>query len=338
MAETAEVDDDSEPDGPTDEELREHLAALLNEAGDTLDRDILIVAGAINDEIEDELIESLEKKRDKRPNALVMLMTYGGDPDSAFRMTRALQQAYKHLTLQVLKFCKSAGTLVAVGMHEIVMSNHAELGPLDVQVNKPDEFLERTSGLTPRESFDVLQLYTYQTFEKFFLDIRTRTQISTRASADIAAQLAVGLFGPIYEQIDPMRLGEMQRAMSIASQYGDLLNSGNLKDHALFSLCNDYPSHGFCIDRKEAETLFKRIRSPSAAEYELQRVFQPHALEYYRTGIAKYVSPPNTGRRENEPGEADDHPKESLAPGKQASGSGESTAAIPTEKRPSEGG
>jgi ClpP class serine protease len=38
-------------------------------------------------------------------------------------------------------YCKSAGTLIALGANELAFGEHGELGPLDVQIAKRDEVL-----------------------------------------------------------------------------------------------------------------------------------------------------------------------------------------------------
>jgi hypothetical protein len=70
------------------------------------------------------------------------------------------------------------------------------------------------------------------------------------------------------EQLDPMRIGEMDRAVSIVSAYGErLIKKGkNAKDGALSRLVAGYPSHAFVIDRDEAKELFKSIVDPDDGE------------------------------------------------------------------------
>jgi hypothetical protein len=74
---------------------------------------------------------------------------------------------------------------------------------------------------------------------------------------------------PIYEQIDPVRLAEIERLLRIASEYGDRLDAGNLKPGALAKLLAGYPSHGFVIDRAEAGTIFSNISEPTDIIQEL---------------------------------------------------------------------
>ena len=219
--------------------------------------------------------------RELRPHVLFLLTTDGGSADAAYRIGRCLQQRYTKVSLFVDSFCKSAGTLIALGADEIVMADAAELGPLDVQLYKPDELSELTSGLTPIQALSTLQTETFKTFEQSFLKLRFRSglQITTRTAADIAVRLTIGLFRGVYSQLDPMRLGEYQRAMLIAQHYGSRLARKNLKDSALERLIADYPSHGFVIDRCEAETLFNRVREPTPQEYRLSALAGPLVQE-----------------------------------------------------------
>ncbi len=243
---------------------------------DELNADILIYAGGIVSPADHDLV-SLLRCRESRENVVFMLTTDGGSADSAYRIARSLQQKYSQVILFVDSYCKSAGTLIALGADEIVMADIAELGPLDVQLYKPDELHEFTSGLTPLQAMSTLQTEAFKTFEECFLKLRLRSglQITTKTAADIAVRLTIGLFKGVYSQLDPMRLGEYQRAMLIAQHYGTRIARKNLKDSALERLIADYPSHGFIIDRTEAETLFNKVREPSEAEYKLARLVKP---------------------------------------------------------------
>src|SRR5207248_71288 len=121
---------------------------------------------------------------------------------------------------------------IAIGTDELIMSEEAELGPIDVQLSKPDELDEWISGLTPLQALTNLRTEAFKTWEDFFLQIRRRSgfQITTRTAATIAARLTTGLFAKIYEQLDPMRLGEYGLAMLVAQEYGTRLARKNLKD------------------------------------------------------------------------------------------------------------
>ncbi len=187
-------------------------------------------------------------------------------------IARHLQSHYEHFSLFVAGPCKSAGTLVALGAHELIFSDHGELGPLDVQLSKKDELGETQSGLVGLDALAQLQSRAFDTFEGFFLNIKARSGLTTQTCARIASDLTNGLYKPIYAQIDPMHLGEIHRAMNIARNYGErLINYGNnikQKELSLFRLILGYPSHGFIIDRSEAEDLFLNVRKPDQSAQE----------------------------------------------------------------------
>lgn len=90
------------------------------------------------------------RKNKRRSKMFFVMVTYGGDPHAAFKIARYVQDHYEQLTLFVPGFCKSAGTLFAVAANEIVFAPFGELGPLDVQMAKPDQF-QFDSGLVISE-------------------------------------------------------------------------------------------------------------------------------------------------------------------------------------------
>lgn len=199
----------------------------------------------------------------------LVLSTYGGDPDAGFRIARCLQHYFEDgITLYVPHYCKSAGTLIAIGASELVLSDGGELGPLDVQIMKSDEMFERSSGMDITQGFNVLSTQAYDMFNSIAIKLKTQTRLSTKLATDAAAQITVGTFSPIFSQIDPTRLGETQRATEIAFKYGNRLQEkfNNLHENGVLNLVADYPSHGFVIDRKEARSIFKKVRAPDSTE------------------------------------------------------------------------
>lgn len=241
--------------------------AVANRVARTRSADILMFSGGIYEPTETELTTMVQSCR-SRANVMLILTTLGGSPDSAYRLARCLREEYKggEFILFVDAECKSAGTLIALGAHKIVMSDEAELGPLDVQVYKHDEVGEFPSGLTPIQALTTLRTETFKQWEDGFRKLRYRHSFSTRMAALIAAKMSIGLFRPIYEQIDPMRLGENERAMMIGYHYGQRLKTENVKEGSIDRLLVSYPSHGFVIDRSEAKTLFSDVKKPTADE------------------------------------------------------------------------
>lgn len=254
------------PDAPeeTEAQARARAEKVMAKVRDSLDADLLIFSGPIDYGPFRNLQEYTEKCRE-RPNLGLFLSTLGGDPHAAFRIARCLKERYKKITIYIVGFCKSAGTLVALAGDELVIADSGELGPLDVQLRKPDEIHEFGSGLDTTKALEYLSENAIGAFRKYLVDIYMGARISTRLAANIATEMTVGLFSKIYEQIDPIRLGEIVRATNIATEYGRRF-PGNLQQGALQRLVHGYPAHGFVIDRVEAQKLFKNCRAPSPDE------------------------------------------------------------------------
>ncbi|KHS77821.1 SDH family Clp fold serine proteinase [Pectobacterium brasiliense] len=218
-----------------------------------------------------------QRKLSKRlkKDVIFCVATYGGDPNAGYRIGRALQHNYEKITLLVVGPCKSAGTLIAIAADKLVIGDMGELGPLDIQLKKNDEIGEMSSGLAIMTALDALKDRSISAFNSHLVKIRYENQISTKMSADIATRLTEALISPMAAQIDPIKLGEHQRAMSIAITYGQRLTakSNSLKDGALVKLIASYPSHGFVIDRKEARELFKHVESPKGTTESLYEFF-----------------------------------------------------------------
>lgn len=252
---------------------------------ESLRADIYLIAGGLESPAGTDVFDCVRENvdRGKRPNVLVILATFGGDADVAYRIARCYQTQYSNgkFILCVPEFCESAGTLVAIGADQLVMADNAELGPLDVQIRKPDEVGERISGLTPSQALDFLQEETFKLFEYHFLQLRGRSGrgIRTCTAAEIATNLTTGLFAPVYAQLDPLLLGEYHRNMKIATEYGKRLNRNLKQRDSLETLTHGYPSHEFVIDRNEAATLFRDVRSPTPEESQLVAWLTPQIFE-----------------------------------------------------------
>ena len=251
-----------------------------NDVANASDSDVLLYNGLIKRPMDEYLIEECRNKK-KRSGIFVILVTTGGDAHAAYRMARAFQREYERYVFCVSGYCKSAGTLLALGAHELVIDDHGELGPLDIQMRKKDEIWEQQSGLTIMDTLRSLHEKAFNAFEDFFLDLQIKSGGSLTASTagKIATDLAAGLFSPIYGQVDPLHIGEAGRGMGIAGRYGERLLDigGNVKDGALLSILSEYPAHGFVIDREEAMTLFAKVREPTDEELNLLRSLNQHA-------------------------------------------------------------
>jgi len=241
----------------------------IGDSLDLSDSDILIYTGPVTRDGFERVVREIPRERRKK--VLMVLATLGGNPDAAYRIARFLRLSYEHFTVFVPTLCKSAGTLLCIGADEIVMSDTGELGPLDVQIKNPEELADYGSELDTPRAINSLRDKALETLRLTLADLDTGGGLSKKRSAEIATNFTLGLFAPIFAQIDPLRLGRNARAVLIASQYAGRMDGNLATGHTLGRLITGYPSHSFTIDRDEAAELFQRVRPPTPCEDQLVR-------------------------------------------------------------------
>ena len=227
--------------------------------------DVLLLCGELSDSSFERLKKSCNS-RARRNKLLLVLFTLGGDAHAAYRMGRCLQRKYDEVHILVNGRCKSAGTILAISAHKLTIADDGELGPLDVQQMRQDELWERSSGLVEGAAINSLSETAWELFERLITEIKDLSfgRITFKTAADAVSPIVAGTLSPIFAQIDPLKLGETARALSVARQYALLLDkvSRNLQNMAIEKLVAGYPDHGFIIDREEAATLFHRVEEP----------------------------------------------------------------------------
>lgn len=254
------------------------VQVLADKIASTLDADLLFYNAPVERHLDQRVIELCSSLR-RRTNVALFLVTSGGDADAAYRIARCLQTKYKKFSLFVPGFCKSAGTLIALGANEIAISDQGENGPLDVQMARKDELASSESGLTATAALTSLNEQAFKAFESFLLKITRGAGpfLSTKTVADIAIKMTCGLFSTIYQQVDPMHVGEAERALEVAKAYGLRLaaQSRNLMgetEDSVEHLISHYPSHGFIIDFLEAKRIFRNVREFTEDETKLVKI------------------------------------------------------------------
>lgn len=278
--------------------MDEEIQKQVNAYADEHDTDIVVYLGEISRGPDDDIIDKC-RERKLRKNITLFLSTIGGDPNAAYRIAKCFQKAYKtrkkslydtnesNFKIVIDGMCKSAGTLLCLGADELIMSGNAELGPIDVQLLKQDEVGERTSGLTPIQAVKFLESETEMMFKRNFYSLRFAEDVnfSTKMAAQIATDLTTGLLSPIFNQIDPIRLAEVDRSLRIAKEYGERLNNFNLKEGRLDLLISGYPSHSFVIDREETKELFHKVTELTGELREISNYFrQVYTIVYKNRG------------------------------------------------------
>lgn len=241
------------------------IRALFNLAANELEADILLMNSGMMPGADELIRTTISERKGTRTSVIFVLITSGGLPDIAYRIAMALRSRYDRVTICIPGWCKSAGTLLAISGDALLMGSKGEMGPLDVQIAKRDDLGgDRDSGLVINEALSRLRGESFELFSDFMLRLiaNSSNAVTLRTAADIAAQLTIGLMSPIFEKIDPMRMGADARAMNIGQDYALRLHAQgkNLRGtEALNMLLNGYPSHSFVIDINEARALFTNV-------------------------------------------------------------------------------
>lgn len=157
------------------------------------DADLLMINAPIYRPLAAHVLELCRKRRRHR-NIILIVVTEGGDAGAAYRLARCLQSSYERFMLFLTGYCKSAGTLVAVGAHDLIVAATGELGPLDVQMSKPDELVLRQSGLTATAALSTPNEQAFEAFSHFLINVigRSDSSISTRTASHVAVELTTG--------------------------------------------------------------------------------------------------------------------------------------------------
>lgn len=246
---------------------------------------VFYYSGGINQLGLKKLIKIIEKqsinRADEQKIILLILFTPGGDPHVAYRCAKLLLRRYSKFQLLIPGICKSAGTLMAIGAHEIYVSDFGELGPIDMQVLERDEG-RLGSSATIRASLNAIRENSYDTF-RFYMDKFNEHygMIKLATRLNIANDLTGRIDKTIVERIDPIELGKMHRFLQTCYEYGIRLaeSSGNVDADGVAKLVHDYPEHGFVIDDSEVQNIFRRQIRLSPDLYNMIITIEPYTDE-----------------------------------------------------------
>ena len=112
--------------------------ALIRQYEESYGARLMVVIDIIGSSSITYLEELLFDYSDSEGDLHLMLDTPGGDGEIAVRMARSMQARCENLTVIVPDRAKSAGTLLAMGAHKILMGPTSDLGPVDPQLQIPD--------------------------------------------------------------------------------------------------------------------------------------------------------------------------------------------------------
>src|SRR6267154_2130680 len=123
----------------------------------------------------------------------LVLHTPGGLVLAALQIARAIHKHKGKVTAFVLHYAMSGGTLIALAAHEIVMSEHAVLGPVDPQLGQyPGASILKVVERKPVAELDDETLILADQAEKAIAQVResVRELLADKCPPDKAEELA----------------------------------------------------------------------------------------------------------------------------------------------------
>ena len=176
----------------------------------------------------------------------VFLFTTGGDTLAAFGIGRLLREFCSHLSVLIPLRCYSAGTLLALGANEIVMTAGATLSPIDPSITGP---LNPSVEVAPGQHQLVpLSVETVASFKELVVEDWGMK----------GEEALVAAFRMLAEKVHPMALGDVYRARQQIEHLARKLLQGHRSDdvqNVITTLTKGLGSHDYLISRTEAREL-----------------------------------------------------------------------------------
>jgi hypothetical protein len=195
----------------------------------------------------------------------VLLHSPGGDLTHCYRVARLLAQYSNEWQALIPAYAASGATLIALGSSCVIVSEFAQLGPMDPQVmsRRPSKFFmaERQS---PIEAFQAMK-YLQRVSMKYLL---FQQGLAPQTAVETASKLAIDFVKPILEKIEPYDLGSFAKDNRLALDY--CRNIASPRDSSIRSqrranidaLVEGYTSHEFFLDAAEARQLGFEVEIP----------------------------------------------------------------------------
>lgn len=191
------------------------------------------------------------RPKGKQKRVDVVLFTMGGDAEAPWPIVSMLREYCDELGVIVPHRAHSAGTLMALGADEIVMTPLGTLGPIDPT---------RTHHLLPkRKDADISEPISVQDMRHAMEFVRTAFGPTTTYTPEAMATILTELF----DKVHPLAIGAIEQTYALAkliakqclATHMDPATEGAKIDEITNQLCDAYKSHSYEINRKEARAI-----------------------------------------------------------------------------------
>jgi Serine dehydrogenase proteinase len=265
--------------------ITEVLQKVRNKRGNPL---FALVADRITDDTLKEVFSWRKELREagKHGSFDVLVHSPGGNLTACYMVARLLSRFANKWEAIVPEIAGSGATLICLGSSNIVMSEIAQLGPLDPQVasKKRERFFvtERQSPLEAFEALRYLREFAVSSLDAL-MEVLTDKGIAPQKALETAVTIASELVKPVIEKIDPYDLGAFSLDNTLAINYckevarhSDSVKQSQRKAYYK-SLVQGYPVHEFAIDLVEAQNLKLTVSEPTEDVDDLLDLFRVYA-------------------------------------------------------------
>lgn len=223
----------------------------------------------------------------------------GGDIHAAYQMIELLRLHTKRLYACIPFYAKSAATLLCIGADAIFVDELAQLGPLDTQIyeEKKGGRAEFTSALNPFKTLEQLQKFSLETLDITVKMLARRSGMDLDECLKHAIDFVRGTTGSLFTQLNPEKLGEFSRALSVGTEYGERLLrrftswDAEKRTRILEKLVHGYPSHDYVIDYHELKEIGFNVKLFSESERPAVQGLFEHMSTRHRETVVDLVFP-----------------------------------------------
>lgn len=213
----------------------------------------------------------------------LVLFTNGGDTEAPIRIISLIREFCDTLSVLIPHRALSAGTLIALGADEIVMTPLSVLGPIDPSRTHP--LLPKREGATEPEPISVQDMRHAMQFIREAAPTETGLIYTPEAMAQI--------FSALFDKIHPLAIGAIEQSYALAKLIGtrclethmgttdaEREKIGSIVDR----LCDQYKSHSYPISRAEAKAIGLKVQFASDTQEALM-------LELFKFYAARRLGP-----------------------------------------------
>lgn len=195
------------------------------------------------------------------PRLDLLLYTRGGATESVWPLVSVLRQYCDHFAVLVPFRAHSAGTMICLGADEVVMTDFAELSPIDPTTG--NQFNPR-DPVPPNNQYGI----SVEDVVAYFELAKERVGLKSEAAS-------IEVFRSLTQSVHPLALGNVQRVYLLIRRLARRLLALHLDEtknaehisHIIDGLTTEFFSHLHAIPRIEANALMGDwVVAPSAEE------------------------------------------------------------------------